>query len=215
MKINRQFLWFLLLICPLLWLVWPSGDKTEKDANTQPGLVSKNQTQASGSRETDGGRIPEGTPARSPRRHSDRSESGPLPGVDRILANDRISHEQAALQLRELSMDRNLPMEERLEALRHGLNLDIGSFAGFAEQADLPAGLASHYLHEITNHNNTPDAQIKACIALVAHPDKEVSELAREMLALHVGDDMQKADQAKLIQLGRRKLDELATESTQ
>lgn len=186
-----------------------------------PELASRLETPAAGSRLTDGGSRLAGPSSRSPRRQSDRSEADDLAGVDRILANDGISNQQAALQLRELAMDRNLPTEERLEALQHGLNLGIDSFAGFAEQADLPTELASHYLHEIINYNDSPATQISAYISLIGHSDKEVSELAREMLSFQLGDDLQaeddiqKADQEKLIQLGRRKLSELAKDTAQ
>lgn len=223
MKAYRRFLWVFLLLGPLLWLVWPEGDKAEKDAHTPPELASRHQTPA-----TRAGSQPAGGdgPARTRSARRQQQAAGNLkpaesPDVDRILIDDSISIEQAAVQLRELAMNRNLPTAQRLEALQHGLNLGIESFAGFAEKADLPSELASHYLHEIINHNDSPAIQIRAYIALIGHPDEEVSTLAKEMLVFQVEDDLQaegdiqKADQEKLIQLGRRKLNELAKDSAQ
>lgn len=210
MKVPLKSLWLVLLLVPVLWWAWPS-DKTTAPGDGQPLQPGRNsQTARDGSRPVAGD-----GPARA--RSSRRLQNGAgilkpaeFDQVDRILRDDTISIEMAVMQLRALAMDRTRSTAERLEALQHGLNLGIGSFAGFAEQEALPPELASEYLNEIINHNESPVGQIRAYIALVGHPDEEVSSLASEMLALQVGDDMRQADREKLIELGRQKLGDLA-----
>jgi hypothetical protein len=213
MKPYRRFLWILSLLAPLFWMAWPSGDnKAEQAVATPPGLGSKKQIPSNGSRVKDDEGASRDRAGQLSRRLSDRPEPGDPAGVDRILANDGISHEQAALQLRKLALDPTRSTADRLEALQHGLNLGIESFAGFAEQADLPAELASHYLSEIINHNDSPATQIRAYIALMGHPDEEVSALAEEMIAIQVGDELQEASREKLLRIAQKELAELAAE---
>jgi hypothetical protein len=139
-------------------------------------------------------------------RHASVTQSGVPAGVDRILANDAISHEQAALQMRKLAMDSTRPTEERLEALQHGLNLNAASFADLAQQKDLPPELASHYLHEMINHSDSPSLQIRSYMALMDHPDAEVAGLAKDMLALEVGNEEEEPNREKLLVAARSKL---------
>lgn len=210
MKAYRQLLWVFLLLFPLLWLVWPSGDEAGKEVETPTVLVS-GKTPGAGSRVTDGPRAREDLSGRLPRRASD-AEPGDPDGVDRILANDGISNEQAALQLRKLAMDSTRSTEDRLEALQHGLNLNAASFADFAQQKDLPSELASHYLHEMINHNDSPSLQIRSYMALIDHPDAEVAGLAKDMLALELGDEERLATREKLLVAAQGKLAKLAAE---
>ncbi len=171
-------------------------------------LDSGKQTAGAGSRVTDRRRTPEGVL----QRHASDTQSGDPAGVDRILANDAISHEQAALQLRELAMDSTRSTEERLEALQHGLNLNAASFADLAQQKDLPSELASHYLHEMINHSDSPSLQIRSYMALMDHPDAEVAGLAKDMLALEVGDEQRISTREKLLVVAQGKLAKLAAE---
>lgn len=127
--------------------------------------------------------------------------------VDHLLSDDSISSEQAVEQLHALAMDPTLPIAHRLEALQHGLNLGIASFADFAQQPALPVELASCFLNEVINYNDSPPTQIRTYMALMDHPDEEVSSLAREMLAFQVDDDLNEASREQLIQLARKKLE--------
>jgi hypothetical protein len=199
MKTYRQFLWIILLLIPLFWWAWPSGDKTGQDKDSQSGSGA-------------GKHLLDAKPGMVTRRMRDGGDPSELSGVDRILADDGISHKQAALQLRELAMNPMSSVEARLEALEHGLLLDADSFADFAQQKDLPSELASHYLQKIINQNDSPAIQIRGYMALMDHPDAEVAGLAKEMLALEVGDEEQLSTREKLLVVGQGKLAKLESE---
>jgi len=209
MKFKRQSLWFLLLLVPLLWWAWPSGKNSAPGAEPAPAQNQKSPA-AGGSPAADAA-----GPARTRSASRQQLASKPpklpaeSPEVDRILINDSITNEQAAVRLHAIAMDRTRPTAHRLEALQHGLNLGIESFASFAEQADLPPELASHFLHEIINYNDSPATQIRSYIALMDHPDEEISALAKEMLAFQVGDDLHETSREQILQLARQKLADL------
>jgi hypothetical protein len=212
MKFQRQSLWVVLLLIPLLWWAWPSGKKSAPGGDASPAQSQKSPAAGGSGPASDGG-----GPARTRAARRQQQPAVPLkpaesPEVDRILINESITNEQAAAQLHVLAMDRTRSTAHRLEALQHGLNLGIGTFADFAEQPDLPPELASHFLNEIINYNDSPATQIRAYMALMDHPDQEVSALAKEMLAFQVEDDLQEASREQLIQHARQKLADLAKE---
>jgi len=212
MKFSPRFLWVFLLLVPLLWLAWPSFDKAGQDEETPPASSQTKQSPVGGSRVANGEAATETRPGLLRRPVTDRPELGDPAGVDLVLADDSISHEQAALQLRKLAMDPTRSTEDRLEALEHGLNLDAASFADLAHQKDLPSELASHYLHEMINHDDSAASQIRSYMALMDHRDPEVAGLAAEMLAFQVGDEQEEINREKLLQLAREKLAEYAAE---
>ncbi len=193
-----------LLLVAGLWLGWPQApEPAAPDAG-------KN---APGPRSSNGGNlVQQGTgsePAatRPATRVRDRSAApSKSAGVDGILANNRISNEVAANLLHDLAVNPALPLEERLEALGHGLNLDITPFARFAETPELPASLANEFLDSVINSNDKPGLQIQTYLALLDHPDPEVSESATEMLAFAVGDDLGEANRSTLIRMAEEKL---------
>lgn len=213
MKLNRQSLWIVLLLVPLLWWAWPSGEQSATEGAAALGQERSAPAAGDASPAATGG-----GPART--RSTSRQQQSATPNksaesleVDRILINDSITNEQAAARLQAIAMDSQRPVEQRLEALQHGLNLDIASFADFAEQPELPPELASHFLHEIINYNDSPATQLRSYISLMDHPDQEVSALAKEMLAFQVGDDLQEASREQLLQRAREKLQTLSSAS--
>jgi hypothetical protein len=210
MKTRRHYLWILPLLVALFWLIWPSSDKAGKSEDSQQGLAA-GRHHAKNRALVDGGAG--SISATQARRVKNSGEGADLTRVDLILADDGISHEQAALQLREIAMDPMNSVEDRLEALQHGLNLHLETFADFAQQKELPSDLASHFLHEIINHNDSPGIQIRSYMALMDHPDGNVSELAMEMLALEVGDEEQQSTREKLLVVGESKLALLESQS--
>jgi hypothetical protein len=206
MKSYRPLLLLLLLI-PALWWVWPSSE----DKQQQPELpaAAQNQRAPDGESATivDGqGRARAG---KRPRPQTDKAPESPV--VQQILTDESISNEAAAVQLRDLAQDRSLPPAQRLEALQHGLNLDIDAFADFPKEADLPPELATHLLHEMINHNDSPATQIQAYLALMNHADPETSALACEMLAFMVDENVDDVQPQRLAELGRKKLAEIAS----
>ncbi len=211
MKSYRQFLWGVLLLVPLLWWAWPSGQNASPGDTPSPAQNPKPVAAGATARTPDG---PGPARTRSAQRQQPPSKPGKpaeAPEVGEVLANDAVSNVQAAARLHTIAMDRTRSTEERLEALQHGLNLDIATFAAFAGQPELPPELASHFLHEVINYNDSPATQLSTYMALMDHPDEEVSALAKEMLAFQVEDDLQEASREQLLQRGHQKIQTLTT----
>lgn len=199
-----------LLIVPLLlaglWFAWPSKPK-DHDAPAEPSPpITKPGNRPLLPPETDSTGKTRPTRIREPHSTADAETSVQ---IDRILADDGISTADAAVMLHALAADSSRPVAERLEALEHGLNLDMAPFARFAEAADLPAELAAKFLDAVINFNESPELQIQAYLALLNHPDPEISESATDMLAFMVEDDQREADAATLIKMASQKLVEL------
>ncbi|MGA0900413.1 MAG: hypothetical protein ACO3SO_08410 [Luteolibacter sp.] len=114
--------------------------------------------------------------------------------------------------LRKLAADRSIPLAQRVDALEHGLNLDVAAFSDFAAMDQIPAEMAIVLIEEVMNENSQPAIQIQIYMDLLSHPDPAVSTEAKEMLAFMVEDDFEEADLAGLMQMGRQKLDELGLE---
>lgn len=214
MKSYRKSLWGILLLVPLLWWAWPSS-KTTTAGDDLPPAESPSTVHTPASDNPTGNGGPSRTRAARQQQAPKILTPPSSPEVDHILVDESISTAQAAEQLCAIAMDTNHTTAHRLEALQHGLNLGIESFAGFAEQPDLPAELASCFLDEVINYNDSPATQIRSYIALIKHPDEEVSALAKEMLAFLVEDDNQEASNEKLIQMGREKIQALTTPPAQ
>lgn len=111
---------------------------------------------------------------------------GEFPLVERIIADDNQTDIQAAAALAEIARRSDVSLEERFEALAHGLNLDFKSFAGLASEPALPVELAQRYLDELLNQNQHPIFQIEGCLALLSHADKDIQSQAAEQLAFLV-----------------------------
>lgn len=134
---------------------------------------------------------------------------GEFPLVERIISDTAQSNVQAAEALVEIARRSDVSLEERFEALAHGLNLDFKSFSGLAADTNLPVELAQRYLDELLNQNQQPVLQIEGCIALLNHADEGIRSQAMEQLAFLVEreslaespDDLKTAALAKLEEL--------------
>jgi len=205
-----------LLIVPLLlaglWLAWPSPPKDGDSAANPTPPVAMSGDRGTSPLDND----PSGTtrPPRIKDRSLNNSDNGDnteaSARIERILGDDKISTTDAAVMLHAMAADTSLPVSARHEALQHGLNLDMTPFARFGEAADLPAELATEFLNAVINFNESPELQIKAYLALLNHPDPEVSESATDMLAFVVEDDQREADAATLVKMAQQKLLELS-----
>ena len=199
-----------LLIVPLLlaalWFAWPSPPKNDDSAANPSSSTAKPGGRTTPGSETDpsGKTRPTRVRERDPNATAETSAQ-----VSRILGDDKISVADAAVMLHALAADSSLPVADRLEALQHGLNLDMAPFARFAELPDLPAELATEFLNAVINYNESPEIQIQSYLALLNHPDSEVSESASDMLAFLVEDDQREASPATLVQMANQKLAEL------
>jgi len=211
MKSYRQIVWVALLLVPLLWWAWPDADEPSLD-ESRPGVEGQGEVLSSTETPSASEEGPRRTRA-DPRDPAAKPLEAPAsPEVDEILVDESITIEQAAVRLRALASDTTQTKAHRLEALQHGLNLGIEAFADFAEQADqaeLPAELASHFLDEIINYNDAPATQIRSYVALIDHSDVEVRELALEMLRFQVGDDLHEESLERLKEMAREKIQAL------
>ena len=135
--------------------------------------------------------------------------SGQFPWVERILSDSSRTDLEAAAALSEIARRTDISLDERFEALAHGMNLDFNSFAGFAGEPDLPVELAQRYLDELTNQNRTPILQIEGCVALLDHVHREIREQAAEQLAFMVGKEALAESPAELKQAAAEKLRDL------
>ncbi len=209
MKHKRLFYPLVLVVLVAgLWSAWPSSHQ----APHAPGLSEKQPAAVKTTEKANP--VERGQDSESPVRRPSRVRSQPVSkdgnaAVARILSNDRIGEAEAATLLHELASDASLPIEDRLEALTHGLNLDITPFASFGSTPALPSELATPFLEAVLNHNDSPQLQIQSYLALLDHSDPEVSALAADMLAFAVGDDLKEASHATLRQMAQRKLAEL------
>lgn len=199
-----------LLIVPLLlvalWFAWPSRPMDDGTPSNPSSSAAEPGGGATPLKETDpsGKTRPTRVRERDPNATAETSAL-----VSRILADDKISTTDAAVMLHALATDASLPVDERLEALQHGLNLDMAPFARFAESPDLPTELAAQFLDAVINFNESPELQIQSYLALLNHPDPEVSSSATDMLAFIVEDDQREANPATLVQMANQKLAEL------
>jgi hypothetical protein len=206
MKKLQKIVLISLLLAPLIWFVGPFKTHRFTDKNTgQDSIPFKSGAPESPAMRRSAG----GVGARPARPSRPVAQAASAPEVDEILASGDISNEVAASRLLDFASDRTRPTSQRLEALTHGLNLDINVFAIFGAEQDLPAELASHLLSEFINCNQSPDLQIRVYMNLSHHPDVEVSEQAREMLAFRVADGLEHPDLSVLLEMGEKKLDEL------
>jgi hypothetical protein len=107
--------------------------------------------------------------------------------VERVLQDQTIDEDTAAKELLGIVLRGDLGIDERFEAMVHGLILEPKVFSQLAAEANLPAPLAGRLLDEFANLNGDRDLQVRACMALLGHHDGEVSERCRELLAFYAG----------------------------
>lgn len=134
---------------------------------------------------------------------------GEFPLVERIISDTAQSDIQAAEALLEIARRSDVSLEERFEALAHGLNLDFKSFAGLAAEVNLPLELAQRYLDELLNQNQQPVLQIEGCLALLNHADKDIRSQAMEQLAFLVEKESLAESPDELKTAALAKLEEL------
>lgn len=117
------------------------------------------------------------------------SANDSFPQVERVLGNQSIPVDQAAIVLRDISRRKDLPEAERLEAMKHGLNLNFKAFAEVVTDPELPLPMAQRYVDELMNHNEDRQGQTLGCLLLMNHRDEETRKKAQELLAFYLGKE--------------------------
>jgi hypothetical protein len=154
------------------------------DQSTKGGSLQSSSAQAHAGEEPSGPRK-----TRSANRKAGEMEDlvpGQFPLVERIVSDATQTDSVAADRLAEIARRSDVSVEERYEALAHGLNLDFKSFSNFAMEPDLPLELAQRFFDELLNQNRNPISQIEGCVALLSHSDKGLQTQAADQLAFLV-----------------------------
>jgi hypothetical protein len=114
---------------------------------------------------------------------------GQFPLVEKILGDESISDAEAAVALAEIAGRTDLSVEERFEALAHGLNLDFKSFSQLSGDTNLPLELAQRYMDELLNFNEEPIVQMESSLGLMNHSNEEIQQQALQQLAFLVENE--------------------------
>lgn len=204
---HLHYLLIALISGLVLWIVWPDGDPVEQadSGSLQPAQMSPRMERDARDRVS--------LHRTAMQRKRTQSSHETHPAIDEILGDDNISISRAATLLRQMAVDPELRLKDRVDALEHGMNLDAQAFEPLADMRDLPSELAIILLDEVMNENDRPDFQLRTYMGLVRHPDPNVFEAAIEMLAFAVGDDLQEQDLPQLMAIGRQHLSQLEQEA--
>lgn len=117
------------------------------------------------------------------------SDQESFPQIERLLGDESISVDEAAKQLSEIAGRKGLPEAERIEAMKHGLNLNFKALAEVVKDPDLPSPMAQLYVEELMNHNQERRGQMEACLSLMGHRDEEIRKQAQDLLAFYLGEE--------------------------
>jgi hypothetical protein len=117
------------------------------------------------------------------------SDQESFPQIERLLGDESISVDETARQLSEIVGRKGLPEAERLEAMKHGLNLNFKALAEVVKDPDLPSPMAQLYVEELMNHNQERRGQMEACLSLMNHRDEEIRKQAQDLLAFYLGEE--------------------------
>lgn len=117
------------------------------------------------------------------------SDQKSFPQIERLLGDESISVDEAAKQLSEIAGRKGLSEAERLEAMKHGLNLNFKALAEVVKNPDLPSPMAQLYVEELMNHNQERRGQMEACLSLMNHRDEEIRKQAQDLLAFYLGEE--------------------------
>lgn len=135
-----------------------------------------------------------------------------FPQVERLLLDQALSEEQAAAGLFEIAMNRELSLEERDEALAHGLNLDFGAFGAMAMDPTLPLPLTQRYFDELLNRNEAPQRQLEGYLGLMSHSEEEIRTQAAQQLAFVLEDEALAETPDELRRVANERLETLKLE---
>lgn len=210
----------LALVALVIALFMTLRNSGERDPGASPSSggtgdesVNTGRRNAQSSADPDAGIAPRNTRSSLNRTATSEEPAAPqFPQVERLLLDQSLSEEQAAAGLFEIAMNRELSVEERDEALAHGLNLDFGVFGALATDPALPLPLAQRYFDELLNRNEAPQKQIEGYLGLMGHGEEEVRTQATEQLAFVLEDEDHAETPEELRKLAQQRLEVLKLE---
>lgn len=133
--------------------------------------------------------------------------------IENILGDSSLTTDQAAEQLLGIVQRTELSVDERLEAMAHGLNLSFKTFAPAAADPALPAPLAQRYIDELANRNETRQEQIEGCLALMGNVDEDIRNQAATQLAFYVEAEPLAGQPDELRKAAAEKIEKLKAEA--
>lgn len=113
--------------------------------------------------------------------------------IDLVLADENISHEQAYRKLLAVTLDQQVAIEVRNDALEHALNLVTNShFKAIYDilgtgKHELPAPLVQTILDDTMNR--TEDIQLNTALLILQGSHKGLTEEAKELLEFHLDEN--------------------------
>ena len=136
--------------------------------------------------------------ARGELRSARASNPTTFPQIDSVLMDDRISDEEAALEMAKIALDSNIPEPERLEAMEHGKNLGFSQLLPLSLDPNLPLPLAESYLHGLHGHDQAKD-QVFGALGLLNHSDPDIRQQAQTLLGflLEAEEDNESPDKLR------------------
>ena len=136
--------------------------------------------------------------ARGESRSARASNPTTFPQIDSVLTDDRISDEEAALELAEIALNPNRPEPERLEAMEHGKNLGFSQLLPLSLDPNLPLPLAESYLHGLHGHDQAKE-QVFGALGLLNHSDPDIRQQAQTLLGflLEAEEDNESPDKLR------------------
>jgi hypothetical protein len=218
---NRNRIWLVLtvvaLVIALFMTLRNSGERVPgpslSSVGTGGGSVKTDRGNPQSSADPDAGTAPRTTRSSLNRTATTEEPAAPqFPQVERLLLDQSISEEQAAAGLFEIARNGELSLEERDEALAHGLNLDFGVFEALAMDPTLPLPLAQRYFDELLNRNEAPKKQIEGYLGFMGHGEEEIRTQAAEQLAFVLEDEDLAETPEELRKLAQQRLEVLKLE---
>jgi hypothetical protein len=218
---NRNRIWLILAVVALVIALFvtlrnsgergPGAPLSSGGAEGESVSSARRNPQSAG--DPDAGTAPRITRSSHNRTATPEEPAAPqFPQVERLLLDQSLSEEQAAAGLFEIARNRELSLEERDEALAHGLNLDFEAFGALATDPTLPLPLAQRYFDELLNRNEAPKKQIEGYLGFMGHGEEEIRTQAAEQLAFVLEDEDLAETPEELRKLAQQRLEVLMLE---
>jgi hypothetical protein len=203
-KANRAALvagFFMLLLAGFFaWYLIALGGQHSTSKSSTNHQASSSQL---ASKQAEDGQIKETTSVPKKRdRQKSKFEKTSAPAtfseIDRVLTNDRVSDDEAAIEMAKIALDMTRPEAERLEAMEHGKNLGFSHLLPISSDPNLPVPLAKSYLHGLHGHAQVKE-QVSGALGLLSHNDSEIRQEAGILLGflLEAEEDNESSDKLR------------------
>ncbi len=208
---NKLILIGLFLIISI-WIAWPETKQTSAPSQSTTSHQSKKTQKGIGWHSLGFG---EKNPQTHPQNRPSSSTDSALNRIEQLITHQTLSNQEVAKQLRAIAQDKRMPENVRVEALGHGVILDLATFADMAADTQLPIQMAQDLLQHVINENRDPALQIQAYIDFLNHSSQEIRDQAKDKLSFMLEDDDHQYDEVALLQMADTKLKQIQAEVLQ